>query len=173
MPIKSYTRFTLLETHIYTLFSPLQSTYNLYVIHPFATCTYMNFVLLQTMYCIKHSLHTCDLLRFSLQGQIHYLAEFPFAKITNCPRTSADSLMLYPSCLHSLYMMCDVTMTSLLYIQYLGVNIESPPQVNIKLGFPCGCEAPKQDHKYHHQTHESPIQIYDGFHQIKSVMWCQ
>jgi hypothetical protein len=105
-------------------------------------------------------------------GQIHHLADFPFVEITNPPSTSADSLMLAPSCLHTLYMICNVTMTSLLYIQSLGVTIEAPPQVNIKLGFPCGCEAPTQAHKSHHQTHESPTQIQGGFHQTESVMWC-
>jgi hypothetical protein len=146
--------------------------YTLYVIHPSTTHVYMCFVLLQTMYGMKNSLHTCDLLRFSLLGQIHHLADFPFVEITNPPSTSVDSLMLAPSCLHTLYMICNVTMTSLLYIQSLGVNIEAPPQVNIKLGFPCGCEAPTQAHKSHHQTHESPTQIQGGFHQTKSVMWC-
>jgi hypothetical protein len=63
-------------------------------------------------------------------------------------------------------------MTFLLYIQCLGVNIEAPPEVNIKLGFPCGCEVPTQAHKSHHQTHEAPTQIQGGFHQIESVMWC-
>jgi hypothetical protein len=126
------------------LFSPLQITYTLYMIHPSATHVYTCFVLLQTVYCMKNSLHTCDLLRFSLQGQIHHLADFPFVEITNPPSTSADSLMLAPSCLHTLYMMCNVTMTSLLYIQSLGVTIEAPPQVNIKLAFLVGV---KPQHK--------------------------
>jgi hypothetical protein len=63
-------------------------------------------------------------------------------------------------------------MTFLLCIQSLGVNIEAPPQVNIKLGFPCACEAPTQTHKSHHRTHEAPTQIQGGFHQTESVMWC-
>jgi hypothetical protein len=79
--------------------------------------------------------------------------------------------MLAPSCLHTLYMICNVTMTSLFYIQVIWVNIEAPPQVNIKLGFPYGCEAPTQAHKAHHQTHKSPTQIQGGFHQTESVMW--
>jgi hypothetical protein len=70
------------------------------------------------------------------------------------------------------HVMINVTMTSLLYIQSLGVTIEAPPQVNIKLGFPCGCEAPTQAHKSHHQTHEAPTQIQGGFLQTESVMWC-
>ena len=93
--------------------------------------------------------------------------------ITNPPSTSADSLMLDPSCLHTFYMMCNVAMTSLIYIQFLGVTIEYPPQFNIKLGFSCGCEVPTQTHKSHHQTHESPTQIQEGFHQTKRIIWCQ
>jgi hypothetical protein len=133
--------------------------HTLYVIHPSATRVYTRFLLLQIVYCTKNSLHTCDLLRFSLQDQIHHLADFPLAEITNPLSTSVDSLMLAPSCLHTLYLMCNVTMTFFLYIQSLGVNIEAPSQVNIKLGFPCGCEAPTQAHKSHHQTHETPTQI--------------
>jgi hypothetical protein len=60
-------------------------------------------------------------------------------------------------------------MISLLYIQSLGVTIEAPPQVNIKLDFPCGCEAPTQSHKAHHQTNEAPTQIQGGFIQIKNT----
>jgi hypothetical protein len=71
--------------------------------------------------------------------------------------------MLATSCLHALYMMCNVTMTSLIYIQSLGVNIESPPQVNIKLGFPCGCQAATKAHKSHHQTHEAPTSFQSIF----------
>jgi hypothetical protein len=123
----------------------------------------MCFILLQITYCMKNSLHKCDLLHFSLQGHIFHLVDFTSVEITNPPSTSADSLMLDPSCLNTHYMMCNVTMTSLLYKKSLGVNIESPPQVDIKLGFPCGCEAPTQAHKSHHQTHEGPTQIKGGF----------
>jgi len=59
--------------------------------------------------------------------------------------------------------MCNFTMTFLLYIQVLGVNIEATPQVNIKLVFPCGCEAPRQAKKSHHQTHEAPTQVQGEF----------
>ena len=68
-----------------------------------------------------------------------------------------------PSCLHTLYTIWNVTMHYLLYIQVLGVNIEDPPQVNIKLDFSCGCEAPTQTHKSHHQTHEAPTSIQRWF----------
>jgi hypothetical protein len=141
--------------HIYIIF------FNAIHVYPICDSSFYNpciYVLHTLKKCLLYgnSLHMCELLCFSLQGQIHHLAEFPFDDITNPPSTSAYSLMLYPLCLHSLYNMCDVTMTSLLYIQSLGVNIESPTQA----------------HKYHNQTHESPTKIQRGFHQIKSVIWC-
>jgi hypothetical protein len=106
-----------------------------------------------------------------LSWVIHHFPYFPFVEIINLPKISVVSLMIPPSCLHTLWMMCNVTKTSLLYIQFLGVTIESPLQVNIKLGFSCGCESPTQSHKSHHQTHETPTQIQGGFHHTKSVMW--
>jgi hypothetical protein len=84
-----------------------------------------------------------------------------------CRLTYANSI-LSP---HTHMIIGNVTMNSLLYIQSLGVTIESPPQVNINLGFSCGCEAPTQAHKSHHQTHEAPIQIQGGFYQTEFVMW--
>jgi hypothetical protein len=44
----------------------------------------------------------------------------------------------------------------------IGVNLWAPPQVNIKLGFLCGCESPTQARKAYHQTHESPTQNTRG-----------
>jgi hypothetical protein len=102
-----------LETCVHMFFYLLQIVYTLYVICLSTTCVYMCFNLLKIVYDTKNSLHTCFLLRFSLLGQIHHLADFPFAEITNPPSTSADSLMLAPSCLHTLYMMYNVTMTYL------------------------------------------------------------
>jgi hypothetical protein len=54
-------------------------------------------------------------------------------------------------------------MTSLLYIQVLGVILETPPQVNIKLDLLCECEAPTQTHKAHHQASKPPTQNTRGF----------
>lgn len=46
-------------------------------------------------------------------------------------------------------------MTLCPFIQVLEVNVEAPPQVNIKLDLLCGCEAPTQTHKAHHQAPSS------------------
>jgi hypothetical protein len=47
-------------------------------------------------------------------------------------------------------------MTSLLYIQVLGVIIEAPPQSQHQIRLTCGCEAPSQTHEAH-QAHEAQL----------------
>jgi hypothetical protein len=63
-------------------------------------------------------------------------------------------------------------MTSLLYIQVLGVIIEAPPQSQHQIRLTCGCEAPSQTHEAHHQAHEAPTSFQGHFRRTESVMWC-
>ena len=108
----------------------------------------------------------------SLVGQIYQSYRHSLIEITKLLGTSADSLMPTPSCFHAHYTIWNVTMTSLLYIQVLGVNIEALPQVIIKLDFLMGVKPQHKPTKPTTKPMKPQLHSKGSFHQTKSVMWC-
>jgi hypothetical protein len=91
----------------------------------------------------------------SFLGQIFQSYRHSLVEITKLLGTSADSLMPTPSCLHTLYTMKCHNDLSPLYTSLRGQH-RSPSTSQHQIRLSCGCEAPTQTHKSHHQTHEAP-----------------
>jgi len=159
-------------THVHTRLFPLQPMY----VHDYSHCnlrtctktcmdTSVQFTpLLRFLFSMDTSLpHTCNVFFLPRTknkeswtlGHIFHSCRNSLAKITKLLGTSANSIMLTPSCLHTLYTTKCHNDLSLLYTNF-RVQDRSPSTSQHQIRISCGCEAPTQTHKAHHQTHEAP-----------------
>jgi hypothetical protein len=143
-------------TRVHTRFTFMQPAY----IHDLPSYNPRTYMIVPTvthvhdenLYEHFHLIHSVS----SFLGHICQSYKHSFAEITKLLGTSADSLMPTPSGLHtlSIKMKCQNDLSPL-YTSLRGQH-RSPSTSQHQIRLSCGCEAPTQTHKTHHQTHEAP-----------------